>query len=289
MNTKKMLSVLLAVLMTLSLGVTALADDDSYNWKPLPTSPDGLNNGDYYLDFEWMRPSLSAELSSAEIDRYLATFAAGDFYLDDNAIALKGTVTFSAAAYGTDQDSYVFLNPGDGQSEIYLSAGLREVGLQWTEVSKTETGLQEGDWYFDVIAMTAYVNAHFNAQEAAALLSEMNESLAMPEYAIYVNPGSRLMKYRWGTSLNAPFASGAWNLVLPLAVGTESDPTGPQIYMDMFDACIKQYHAPEQPADPDPDEPDEPTQSESPFARIMKSIAAFFLRVVNFIKQVFGK
>ncbi len=288
MKTKKILSVLLALLMTLSLGVIAFADD-GYNWTSIPTSPDGLNDGDYYLDFDWMRPSLSAELSPAELDRYLATFAAGEFYLDYDAIALKGTVTFSAAEYGTDQDSYLFLNPGDGQSEIYLSAGLREVGLQWTEVSKTETGLQEGDWYFDVNAMTAYVNAHFSAQEAAALLSEMNESLALPEYVIYVNPGSRLMKYRWGVSLNAPFASSAWHLILPLAIGTESDPTGPQIYMDMFDACIKQYHAPQQPAATDPDENDDQTQSESPFRRIMKSIAAFFLRVVEFIKKVFGK
>ena len=49
---------------------------------------------------------------------------------------------------------------------------------------------------------------------------------------------------------------------------------------------LKVYHAPEQPADPD--ENDDQTQSESPIRRIMKSIAAFFLRVVEFIKKVFG-
>ena len=46
-------------------------------------------------------------------------------------------------------------------------------------------------------------------------------------------------------------------------------------------------HAPEQPSDPG--EQEDQTQPESPIRRIMKSIAAFFLRVVEFIKKIFGK
>ena len=62
----------------------------------------------------------------------------------------------------------------------------------------------------------------------------------------------------------------------------------PSMYSDNYvPLLLKVYHAPEQPSDPG--EQEEPTQSESPIQRIMKSIAAFFLRVVEFIKKIFGK
>ena len=59
----------------------------------------------------------------------------------------------------------------------------------------------------------------------------------------------------------------------------------PSMYSDSYvPLLLKVYHAPEQPSDSE-----EETQPESPIHRIMKSIAAFFLRVVDFIKKIFVK
>ena len=60
-KTRKLLSILLALIMALSLCTVAFAEGEEpgdpaepeivYNWVPIPTSAEGLEKGAYYLDF----------------------------------------------------------------------------------------------------------------------------------------------------------------------------------------------------------------------------------------------
>ena len=84
-TTKKLLSVLLAVLMLLSLvsAAAATGSDDGYNWKPIPTSPEGLNTGDYWLDWSYVAQALDADtdLTAAEL---LQLFNDGTYWFDED-------------------------------------------------------------------------------------------------------------------------------------------------------------------------------------------------------------
>ena len=274
---KKATSVILCLLLMLSLGITALAEG---SWNVIPTSPEGLSNGDYYLDFSWMRPSLTSEVGSAKANDYLACYYAGTYYLNVSTIQLKGTVVFPAATFGVDQDTVQNLEAGDSQSKIYLKAGLREVGLVWIPVSATMDDLQEGEWYIDFNAMAAYITAHNDEAAANELISAMNQTLTDPAYSLSINPGSRLMKYNLSVSNNITNITSS--MLLPLSIGTETNSAEMQFYMDMFDACVKTYHAPEQPSDPGTTE--QPSQ-EHP--NVIQRVVAFFLKLINFLTKMF--
>ena len=75
---KKLLSVLLAVVMLLSLGSFALANSpvDADGWMRVPTSPDGLQDGDLWVDFTYL---LSDQMTEEEQAAALARYNAGEW------------------------------------------------------------------------------------------------------------------------------------------------------------------------------------------------------------------
>ncbi len=103
---KKLLSVLLAALLllgTVAAGLSAAAEEpDPYNWQPLPTSPEGLAEGDYYLNYtgNWYNRDIQ--------DIHLETGSDAQWYLDEDAMVLKGPYQYppSAFPYTLKPDAY---------------------------------------------------------------------------------------------------------------------------------------------------------------------------------------
>ena len=72
---KKFLSILLSLCLLLSFGTLAFAEGETpdYHWQPIPTSTEGLTEGDLYLDLSWF--FFSMILSGANMEDAAATFA----------------------------------------------------------------------------------------------------------------------------------------------------------------------------------------------------------------------
>ena len=287
---KKATAVLLSVIMALSLGLIAFATDD-YHWTPIPTSPDGLSKGEYYLDFSFLREYyIPYEIPPELVDEYIDCFNNGEFYVDYDAVAFKGTVTFSRAIVDSGYDRVVSFAPGDGKGCYYLNHAIREVDVEWIEVSRTTDGLNEGDWYmdFDAFDEAAVVGADlFYAghpqYEYSLILEEFTRITADAKEVImsnerlgfYVNPGSKLMEYRIGDGNSS-------DLLIPLyqAVYVEDGGELPlELYTAICETCIKQYQAPEQPDDPGSD----PQQVRN----IFDGILDFLRKIIDFFKGLF--
>ena len=183
MKTKKILSVLLAMLLAFSLGAAAYAADDGYHWTSIPGSPDGLNDGDYYVDWTdfltMMAQKADEPVAPDVLAAEISAYNNGEWFFDYTACALKGTVTIPAAISETGEDETVECPVESGDQ--YMRFVLQEVGAQWIPVAKSTAGLFGGDWYID--------------------LSGANEKgrdfvLTMRNSTFYVNPGSRLMTYK---------------------------------------------------------------------------------------------
>ena len=371
MTTKKALALFLALLMTLSLGVTALAEDDGYNWTPIPCSPDGLNNGDYYLDwtdfFTVSNAASDSPVDDATLALQIAIYNGGTWFIDYDAKQLKGTIVDPDT-----QNVIADFTPEMGTAYLMQADIMRQVGATWTKMEKLTTndpldlevlGVVNGDRYVDIS----------NAASGGSTFESI-----MREAEFYYNPGSSLLEYKIVVGVSTYYLPlmdvhfGSWLTVCPVKtyadgctwtlmpkstdglndgdyyidvqgyVDNLKDENGNPLsdaekqaelqvwgsadyYVDLnqmkFKATLylpyvdedgnqttvkqyvpstsgdayiplllKVYHAPEQPSDPDqPEQPDEPTHSESIFQRLMKSISSFFLRVVDFIKQLFGK
>ncbi len=144
---------------------------DDCNWTPLPTSPDGLEDGAYYLDFTKF-PDIAAE---AELFRM---YNSGEYFFDEEKLVFKETLTLPAAFSESGEDETITLTDfieNDG-FEI-MGFCLREAGAQWYPVKKTTEGLQDGDWYIDLSAADAAVRERLEGCD------------------IYVNPNGKLEKY----------------------------------------------------------------------------------------------
>ena len=151
-TSKKLVSVLLAVVIALSLGVTAFA---APNYKRVPTSPDGLQKGDVWFNFSKL--FTSNPLTAEEQDQ-LARFNAADWYADFDALMVK--------CVSSDPD----LNGEYTNQHAWINC-IEEVGVNWVPVSKTLAGLQVGDYYIDVNVFYQTAEAgyftYFSAQYAA--------------------------------------------------------------------------------------------------------------------------
>lgn len=202
MTAKKALSVFLALLMTFSLGVTAFAEDNG-NWKPIPTSPDGLQKGDYYIDFTDFL-TLQNEHSDTPVDPQtlalqIAVYNSGTYFFDYNAVALKGSFVVPAAYTESGTDETIDFTPEMGTAYILNPTFnvLHEVGATWTKMEKCQwadplnlevLGVVNGDKYVDVTSAQA---------------QQIMDDLGNVEF--YINPGSRLMEYKMVFDNNAVY------------------------------------------------------------------------------------
>lgn len=241
MKTKKILSVLFALVMTLSLGVVAFADDD--NWTLIPTSPSGLSDGEYYLDFTDLFTSTMSDPN--EINAYITAYNGGTWYIDYAAKKLKGTI-----ADPNDQSPAVF-DPAMGTVLLMQRDVLRQVGATWTKIEKCTTGnmldleslcVFNGDLYVDVSAATG---------DLAQIMEQADW---------YVNPGSSLLEYKivFGTeTVYLPLMDenfGSWLTVCPVLTYNDGFnwtriPTSPagltkgQYYLDFTDFLTRSANA----------------------------------------------
>lgn len=184
---KKLTAAILCVLMLLTAGVTAFAAD-SYNWTPIPTSPAGLQNGDYYLDFtDFLTNQAQApgqDLSAEEIAAQIAVYNGGTWFIDYDAVKLKGSITVPAGMPSpTDEERTIEFTPDMATVYLMQYDVLREVGVTWIPVAKSTDGLNDGDYYIDLTSTDD---------------TELVDMLSRDEVKIYVNAnaGSRLMKYK---------------------------------------------------------------------------------------------
>ena len=132
---KKLLAVLLALMMALSVGINAAAANvtDADGWTYLPTSPEGLSDGDMWFDCTYL---VGSDATEEEIAALQSLFSAGSWYvkMDEHLVKcvsdneLNGTYTRS-------QEPYILC--------------IREVGVSWVDVYKDLAGIQVGDYYLD--------------------------------------------------------------------------------------------------------------------------------------------
>lgn len=144
-TTKRILSVLLAVLMALSLGVTAIASDGADDgWRYVPTSPDGLEDGDIWFDFTYLFDGATEEETAAG----LAYYNAGDWYVNMEEHLVKCVSDNNLnGVYTRSQQPYILC--------------IREVGVSWVDVHKNPAGIQAGDYYIDEAVFRSFCNEEF--------------------------------------------------------------------------------------------------------------------------------
>ena len=202
---------------------------DGYTWIPLPTSPDGLEEGDYYLDF-------SDFFGAAELDNEaLAIYNSGDFAFVPDQLLFREKITIPAVLSESGEDVvYELVDFVENDGFEFMVYSLRQVGEQWLPVSKTTEGLQTGDWYVDLSAADA---------ETRAKLSESE---------IFYNPNGDLLKYKVITpdlqesnlSMFFPLMTN-WSNLYGEWSGDES--YSPHPFYSWPEVCpVRQYIAPEE-------------------------------------------
>ena len=145
MKAKKGMSLLLALVLALSLGVTAFANGDGYNWTPIPTSPEGLTAGEYYIDWTGFCDLLAEgddQAAPGYYERMAEIYNDGTFYIDYEAHQLTGTTVVPADFSESGEEETIELSLAAGRA--YLQYILCEVDAEWLPVAKSTQGLSNG-------------------------------------------------------------------------------------------------------------------------------------------------
>lgn len=280
-TTKKLLSILLALVMTLSMAGLAFAEDETteepYNWVRIPTSADGLESGGYYLDWSAYAGSVGdPDAPSDLIVPYLAALNAGEWYIDMDKAALKGTYTIPAGAMNNPEAQTLELPPE--ASRYVLPQTLKAVDLTWEPVSFTTEGLRDGDYYLDVDAA--------RAEEIRGTFRE-----------IYVNPYGGAMRVKMIQTITAYDMDGntvtdseTW--ILPLHYNNLHNNALDEAFaarMQEICASIKQYRPVAEPDEAGDDTAEDGKDDAAKgLAALWEKIVAFFKAVDNFFRRIFG-
>ena len=229
---KKLVALFLALVLTLSCGVFAFAEDGdpAYVWTPIPTSADGLEKGVYYLD-------LSLDTLDVEDPEEVEAAKAGEWFIDPDRLALKGVYTY--------HDLECTMLPGFGYTEFTLAMSLNQVGTQWQTVALSKEEAGDGGYYFDKEgAIDVYIGFAGMSDYYAALSADekavyretvwndtLSEMLADVR-SIEVNPGDPLLRYR--VSLTEGDETYTQSYPVYEAFSPDS-----KLYTDMLDAAVK--------------------------------------------------
>ena len=118
------------------------AADFADRWTSIPTSPDGLADGEFYLDFSYKTDDDYRPENTAEA---VAMYNNGEWFINEDATKLKGSIDIPASIYPHNQTYHMVYDP----SSMVLPYVLREVGVDWRSVALTTDDLRVGDWYLD--------------------------------------------------------------------------------------------------------------------------------------------
>ena len=151
---------------------------------PLPTSPEGLNDGDYWFDKDGLWAAISPQMDASEKPLYTEA----SYYLSVDGTILRKTYIFDSG--NTSNTDELVLD--DPDTMCYF---LKQVGADpfegFTLLPKTEDGLELGDYWFDAALLaktiggdiaTYYLNTEYYLSEDGNtirffLLGKMNTSL----------------------------------------------------------------------------------------------------------------
>ncbi|MBQ7637679.1 MAG: hypothetical protein IJS90_02100 [Clostridia bacterium] len=277
MRIKKLLAVILAAIMLSALCVPAFAEDDGHNWIPLPTSDEGLEDGEYYIDM-----AVFEALFGAENAEFVDVYRNGQFWFEPETLYFKEIITMPAELIGAEQDNVIELADfveNDGLE--WLAYAIRECGEQWYPVATTTEGLSNGDWFIDMSA------------------ADEDLSAFLVKYDIYVNPNGDLCKYKlvekeWPDDADVsadvlvqrfPFMTRFEELVGPW-LETNGDETGshePSPFRNWYVTCpVSQY------VTDAPENPDAPTNEDPQPAGIWQKIVDFLKKIVDFFRNLFS-
>lgn len=166
-NTNKrilaLLLTLLLLLVTVAFGFSAAAKDADYNWQSIPTSPEGLAEGEWYMDFTDFQGALNLLLSMA------APGAEDDWYLDEDAMVLKAEGVIPQGMHYQENgiwkeypETMVKMELGDsmpGCMEYFVYRFLNRVGQSWSWLSSEDPYYSVRGYRIDYPALARQVIA----------------------------------------------------------------------------------------------------------------------------------
>ena len=294
-HTKKLLSVLLALAMLFSCAALASAEPDGYNWVEIPTSPDGLQTGDAYLEFtpEFVESNMDMIYDAEDVIREMNR---STWYIDVEKRLLKGSFSIEPEM---EEGNYM----GDNcdpqydveRSVLYYNEAVREVGVEWEPVNLTND-LHDGDWYMELDELKenliAAIVKHEGLSEEDARdkvegeINDLGESSPITElypYGVDVYIGKTVRKIRMGVQRIVPATGDPY--IVQMMMNPYSDNPEEGMYYDATDASVKRYHAPVQPDQP----PETPDKKQSFVDRALARLKDFFARIRDFFFRIFRR
>ena len=176
-QSQKALAMLFALLMLLPFAMTAFAENlpAGYNWVPIPVSPEGLNEGEYYLDWSFLELELLLRQNDgySEDTAQAAGMLAGAWYADHAARVVYGVYRFA------DENGVTQTREEAASPELYAS--VKQVKAhEWEPLPKSDNGLSKGDCFLNMQKLQTIIadEAMMNALNAATFFIDY-ENLAI--------------------------------------------------------------------------------------------------------------
>ena len=275
MKAKRILAIFVSLFLLCSFGIAAFADN---TWTAVPTSPDNLPNGSYYLDFDAYIRIESGTVDSAT----LALLNAGSWFVDFNQWAIKGEVNGI---------------PAQKTSDPRLLYALRKTGIPWLPVATSVVGLQDKAYYFD---LNAYIDDHIAQAIEDADPSSFDEAAEREELentfkncSFWINPNDLFYNLRI-TNISAQTADNGVINIPEIVMPTPHPTDKVSALYESLSPYIYQYSAPSNSSgssNPSNSDNSENTSSKFPFFSFFKpflrSIKEFFQRALDFIRNLF--
>ncbi len=147
---------------------------------PLPTSPDGLSDGDYWFDKDGL---VELVRSYGMQEDYMYFYTDATYRLSVDGTILRKSVTLAGTTYTTHSDEFL-------ANQSTMSRFLHQVGVDpnagFTLLPTSDEGLEYGDYWFDVETLAAALSEE-SAQlyrSAQFYLSEDGSTLRMVTAAL---------------------------------------------------------------------------------------------------------